>query len=337
MKVVSRCPDFTKPYPAPSASRFFANDKSGEEFELEAEGLLATCIQHEIDHLDGKLFVDYISNLKRQRIRQKLGKKNTKSQRDSMSQLRLCFAGTPGFAAEHLSYLIERDFSIAAVYTQPDRPSGRGKKLQPSPVKKVALDAGLLVKQPATLRSDDAADELSALTPDLLIVVAYGLILPQRILDIPKSGCINVHASLLPRWRGAAPIERALLAGDQESGVTIMKMDAGLDTGPILYKQSVSIESCDDRLSLTEKLSRAGQHALVYSLENLDRLLESPEKQDDTEATYAEKVTKDESRIEWNNTARHVLNVIRAGVGRAPAFALLGENRVRYTERSYQS
>ncbi len=246
-----------------------------------------------------------------------------------MSQLRLCFAGTPEFAAQHLSCLIKHDFSIAAVYTQPDRPSGRGKKPLPSPVKHVALNAALPVKQPTTLRSDDAAHELRDLAPDLFIVVAYGLILPQQILHIPKYGCINVHASLLPRWRGAAPIERALLSGDKESGVTVMQMDAGLDTGPILHKHAVSIESGDDRLSLTEKLSKAGQQALVYSLENLNSLLLNAEKQDDSGVTYAEKITKDDSRIDWNNTAQEILNVVRAGVGRAPAFSLMEENRVR--------
>ena len=156
-----------------------------------------------------------------------------------MSELRLCFAGTPDFSAAHLSALIAAGHTIDAVYTQPDRPSGRGKKLQPSPVKAVAMAAGLEIKQPVSLKAVEAQQELAAIAPDLLVVVAYGLILPQAVLELPKLGCINVHASLLPRWRGAAPIERALLAGDPVSGVTIMKMDAGLDTGDMLYKQQV--------------------------------------------------------------------------------------------------
>ena len=156
-----------------------------------------------------------------------------------MGKLRICFAGTPAFAAAHLSALLEADYNIVAVYTQPDRPSGRGKKLQPSPVKELAVKNGLALYQPASLKSSAEQQILSELQPDLLLVVAYGLILPKAILDTPKNGCINVHASLLPRWRGAAPIERALLAGDKETGVTIMQMDEGLDTGAMLNTESV--------------------------------------------------------------------------------------------------
>ena len=246
-----------------------------------------------------------------------------------MSQLRLCFAGTPAFAAEHLSCLIDNDFQIAAVYTQPDRPSGRGKKLQASPVKKVAVDAGLSVYQPASLREEDAAAELKSINPDLLVVVAYGLILPQAILDVPKFGCINVHASLLPRWRGAAPIERALLAGDKVSGVTIMRMDAGLDTGPMLHKQTVDIDTGDDRVSLTDKLSLAGQTALVHTLENLNSLIAQAKTQNDNEATYAEKLSKSEAQIDWNKSAEEIVNTIRAGVGRAPAYTFIADSRIR--------
>ncbi len=251
-----------------------------------------------------------------------------------MSALKLCFAGTPAFAAEHLAYLVSKNFEIAAVYTQPDRPSGRGKKLQPSPVKQVALDAGLLVKQPTSLRGEEAAAELREIAPDLLIVVAYGLILPQSILDIPHYGCINVHASLLPRWRGAAPIERSILAGDKESGVTIMQMDAGLDTGPMLYKSAVVIEPEDDRVSLTDKLSLAGQEALVYTLENLASLRANSQEQDDTEATYADKLAKEEAHIDWTQSADRVLNMVRAGVGRTPAFTTIGDDRIRILRAS---
>lgn len=189
-----------------------------------------------------------------------------------MSELRLCFAGTPDFSAAHLSALIAAGHTIDAVYTQPDRPSGRGKKLQPSPVKAVAMAAGLEIRQPASLKTVEAQQELAAIAPDLLVVVAYGLILPQAVLEIPKLGCINVHASLLPRWRGAAPIERALLAGDVVSGVTIMKMDAGLDTGDMLYKQQVAIDPEDDRISLTDKICEAGKLALLHTLSHFPEL-----------------------------------------------------------------
>ncbi len=246
-----------------------------------------------------------------------------------MSDLRLCFAGTPAFAAEHLSCLINNNLKPIAVYTQPDRPAGRGKKLQASPVKVVAENAGLSVYQPSSLRDEEAQQEFKSLTPDLLIVVAYGLILPQEILDIPKFGCINAHASLLPRWRGAAPIERALLAGDKVTGVTIMQMDAGLDTGPMLYKESVTITAEDDRVSLTEKVSMAGQRALLYTLENLDVLRANPVSQVDSEATYADKLNKHESLIDWSLSASEIDLVIRAGIGRIPAFTFLNGQRIR--------
>lgn len=249
-----------------------------------------------------------------------------------MSDLRLCFAGTPAFAAEHLSCLLSRGIEPIAVYTQPDRPSGRGKKLQPSPVKQVAEAAELPVFQPGSLRDEDAQREFQQLRPDILVVVAYGLILPQAILDIPTYGCINVHASLLPRWRGAAPIERALLAGDKVTGVTIMQMDAGLDTGPMLHKETVEIEEVDNRETLTSKLSIAGQRALLHTLENLDNLRASPTIQEDDEATYADKLAKEESQIDWSLPAEQVNLVVRAGIGRVPAFTFIDGQRVRILE-----
>ena len=251
-----------------------------------------------------------------------------------MTPLKICFAGTPSFAAEHLAALIAAKHNIVAVYTQPDRPSGRGKKLQPSPVKQVALDNGLIIKQPKSLKLADAQQELASFSPDLLIVVAYGLILPQEILDIPRLGCINVHASLLPRWRGAAPIERAILAGDKESGVTIMKMDAGLDTGPMLYKSKVTIAPRDDRESLTEKLCDAGTSALLHTLENFTALSESAELQDETLSTYAAKIDKSESLLQWQLSAEQLCHVVRAGVGRVPAYSFMGGERLRILEAS---
>ena len=251
-----------------------------------------------------------------------------------MTPLKICFAGTPSFAAEHLAALIAAKHNIVAVYTQPDRPSGRGKKLQPNMVKQVALDNGLIIKQPKSLKLADAQQELAAFSPDLLIVVAYGLILPQEILDIPRLGCINVHASLLPRWRGAAPIERAILAGDKESGVTIMKMDAGLDTGPMLYKSKVTIAPSDGRESLTEKLSNAGTSALLHTLDNFTALSESAELQDDTLSTYAAKIDKSESLLQWQLPAEQLCRVVRAGVGRVPAYSFMGGERLRILEAS---
>lgn len=251
-----------------------------------------------------------------------------------MSELRLCFAGTPDFSAAHLSALIAAGHTIDAVYTQPDRPSGRGKKLQPSPVKAVAIAAGLEVKQPVSLKTIEAQQELAAIAPDLLVVVAYGLILPQAFLELPKLGCINVHASLLPRWRGAAPIERALLAGDAVSGVTIMKMDAGLDTGDMLYKQQVVIDPEDDRISLTDKICDAGKLALLHTLSHFPELSSQAQRQNDSLSTYADKLEKSESLLRWQEPAEKLHRIIRAGLGRAPAFSFINGARLQLLEAS---
>ena len=251
-----------------------------------------------------------------------------------MSELRLCFAGTPDFSAAHLSALIAAGHTIDAVYTQPDRPSGRGKKLQPSPVKAVAMAAGLEIRQPASLKTVEAQQELATLAPDLLVVVAYGLILPQAVLELPKLGCINVHASLLPRWRGAAPIERALLAGDAVSGVTIMKMDAGLDTGDMLYKQQVEIDPEDDRISLTDKICEAGKRALLHTLSHFPELSSQAQRQNDSLSTYADKLEKSESLLRWQEPAEKLHRIIRAGLGRAPAFSFINGARLQLLEAS---
>jgi len=251
-----------------------------------------------------------------------------------MSELRLCFAGTPDFSAAHLSALIAAGHTIDAVYTQPDRPSGRGKKLQPSPVKAVAMAAGLEIRQPAGLKTVEAQQELAAIAPDLLVVVAYGLILPQAVLELPKLGCINVHASLLPRWRGAAPIERALLAGDAVSGVTIMKMDAGLDTGDMLYKQQVAIDPEDDRISLTDKICEAGKLALLHTLSHFPELSSQAQRQNDSLSTYADKLEKSESLLRWQEPAEKLHRIIRAGLGRAPAFSFINGARLQLLEAS---
>lgn len=226
--------------------------------------------------------------------------------------LRLVFAGTPEFAAVHLQALIDAGYPIAAVYTQPDRPAGRGQKLAMSPVKQLALSHGIPVQQPPTLRDPAAQATLAALEPDLLVVVAYGLILPQAVLDIPRLGCINSHASLLPRWRGAAPIQRALEAGDAESGVTVMRMEAGLDTGPMLSKVSTPLTADDTGGSLHDRLASLGAAAVVQALPGLADGSLAGEVQDDDLATYAHKLNKDEARLDWGRPAVELERRIRA-------------------------
>ncbi|WP_193452894.1 methionyl-tRNA formyltransferase [Pseudomonas nitroreducens] len=230
-----------------------------------------------------------------------------------MSQaLRIVFAGTPEFAAEHLKALLDTPHEIVAVYTQPDRPAGRGQKLMPSPVKQLAVDHCLPVLQPPTLRDPAAQAELAALKPDLMVVVAYGLILPQAVLDIPGLGCINSHASLLPRWRGAAPIQRAVEAGDAESGVTVMQMEAGLDTGPMLLKVGTPISAEDTGGSLHDRLAELGPKAVVEAIAGLAAGTLRGEVQDDTLATYAHKLNKEEARIDWSRPADELERRIRA-------------------------
>ena len=226
--------------------------------------------------------------------------------------LRIVFAGTPEFAAEHLKALLDSPYEIVAVYTQPDRPAGRGQKLMPSPVKQLALEHNIVVMQPPTLRAPEAQAELAALKPDLLVVVAYGLILPQVVLDIPRLGCINSHASLLPRWRGAAPIQRAIEAGDTESGVTVMRMEAGLDTGPMLLKAVTPITGEDTGGSLHDRLAELGPPAVIEAIAGLAAGTLQGEVQDDSLATYAHKLNKDEARIDWNRPASELERQIRA-------------------------
>ncbi|WP_432218162.1 methionyl-tRNA formyltransferase [Pseudomonas kribbensis] len=226
--------------------------------------------------------------------------------------LRIVFAGTPEFAAEHLKALLDSPYEIVAVYTQPDRPAGRGQKLMPSPVKQLALENDIQVLQPPTLRNADAQAELAALKPDLMVVVAYGLILPQAVLDIPRLGCINSHASLLPRWRGAAPIQRAVEAGDAESGVTVMRMEAGLDTGPMLLKVVTPISAEDTGGSLHDRLAEMGPPAVVQAIAGLAAGTLEGEVQNDDLATYAHKLNKDEARIDWSRPAVELERLVRA-------------------------
>src|SRR5690606_24422715 len=246
-----------------------------------------------------------------------------------MPALNIVFAGTPPFAARHLASLLETRHRIIGVYTQPDRAAGRGKQLQPSAVKTLALAHDLPVFQPPSLKGADEQQQLAQLQPDVMVVVAYGLLLPQPVLDIPRYGCINVHGSLLPRWRGAAPIERALLAGDAQTGITIMQMDKGLDTGAMLHTVVLPIGDQDDRQQLEERLAQLGSQALVYSLDHLEALRAGAQTQDDTRSSYAHKLDKSEALIDWDQQAEHINRQIRVGIGRTPAYSFVGDERVR--------
>lgn len=227
--------------------------------------------------------------------------------------LRIVFAGTPEFASVHLSSILAQNkYQVVGVYTQPDRPAGRGKKLMASPVKALALQHNIPVFQPASLKTEEAQAVLAALKPDLMVVVAYGLLLPQAVLDIPTLGCINSHASLLPRWRGAAPIQRAIQAGDKETGVTVMQMEAGLDTGPMLLKVSTPISDKDTGGSLHDRLAELGSKAIVEAINGLINRQLKPISQDDSLANYAHKLNKEEALINWHQTASEINYTIRA-------------------------
>ncbi len=230
-----------------------------------------------------------------------------------MSQgLRIIFAGTPEFAAEHLKTLLGSRHQVIAVYSQPDRPAGRGKKLTASPVKEVALAHQIPVYQPINFKSPEAVAELADLNADLMIVVAYGLILPKVVLETPRLGCINVHASILPRWRGAAPIQRAIEAGDSETGVTIMQMDVGLDTGDMLIKAFCPILDDDTAGSLHDKLIAIGSPALLDALDQIQAGTSRPEKQDDSSSNYAPKLSKEEAALNWQLPAQELERKVRA-------------------------
>ncbi|WP_043801455.1 methionyl-tRNA formyltransferase [Arenimonas malthae] len=226
--------------------------------------------------------------------------------------MRIVFAGTPGFAVPCLRAAAERG-EVVGVYTQPDRPAGRGRQLAPSPVKVEALARGLPVFQPENFRSKEAREALRALQPDLMVVVAYGLILPQSVLDIPRFGCWNVHASLLPRWRGAAPIQRALEAGDKETGVCLMQMEKGLDTGPVLLSLATPITADDTGGSLHDRLAALGAEVLADGLKLLRAGMRPvPQPQPDEGVTYAHKLDKAEARLDWSRPAPELANRVRA-------------------------
>jgi methionyl-tRNA formyltransferase len=226
--------------------------------------------------------------------------------------LRIIFAGTPDFAARHLDALLSSGHQIVGVFTQPDRPAGRGNKLTPSPVKVLAEQHHLPVFQPKSLRPEENQHLVADLNADVMVVVAYGLILPKAVLDMPRLGCINVHGSLLPRWRGAAPIQRSLWAGDNETGVTIMQMDVGLDTGDMMHKIACPIEADDTSASLYNKLAQLGPQGMLTTLQQMAAGTAKREVQDESLVTYAEKLSKEEARLDWNLSAVQLERCVRA-------------------------
>lgn len=226
--------------------------------------------------------------------------------------MRIIFAGTPDFAATTLAALLTTDHEICAVYSQPDRPAGRGRKLTASPVKQLALQHQIPVEQPVNFKAEADRLKLAEYQADLMIVVAYGLLLPQVVLDTPRLGCINVHASLLPRWRGAAPIQRAILAGDQTTGVCIMQMDAGLDTGPVIQRAEIAIESDDTGQQLHDKLAQLGATTLLGALQNFEQRQSQAIPQTDADSCYAAKLLKTEANIDWSQSAQQIDRQIRA-------------------------
>ncbi|MDG6310052.1 methionyl-tRNA formyltransferase [Glaesserella parasuis] len=254
-----------------------------------------------------------------------------------MKKLNIIFAGTPDFAATHLQALLNSEHNVIAVYTQPDKPAGRGKKLQASPVKQLAEVHHIPVYQPKSLRKEEAQAELQALNADVMVVVAYGLILPEAVLKAPKYGCLNVHGSLLPRWRGAAPIQRSIWAGDTETGVTIMQMDIGLDTGDMLHKVTTSILATETSASLYAKLAELAPPALLEVLNGLTSGQFKPEKQQDEQANYAEKLTKEEAKLDWNMTACQLERNIRAFNPAPMAYLTLMVNEVEERIKVYQA
>lgn len=229
-----------------------------------------------------------------------------------MNPLRIVYAGTPEFAVPALKSLAQAGHQLLAVYTQPDRPVGRGRQLRPTPVKAAALALGIPVHQPLSLKDPDVLSALADYAPDVMVVAAYGLLLPQAVLGLPRYGCLNIHASLLPRWRGAAPIQRAIEAGDQLTGVTIMQMETGLDTGPMLAKNVIPIEAEDTAGSIHDRLAELGAQTLLDVLEELAMECSRAEPQDPAQACYARKLTKAEALVSWNRPAIEIVRKIQA-------------------------
>jgi len=223
--------------------------------------------------------------------------------------MRVIFMGTPDFSVPALQALVDAGHEIACVYTQPPRPAGRGKKLRPGPVHVRALELGLPILHPASLKGAEAQDEFAALGADIAVVVAFGLLLPQPVLDAPRHGCLNIHASLLPRWRGAAPIHRAVMARDVETGICVMQMEAGLDTGPVLLREATPIGETETTGDLHDRLSAMGGRLIVEALDRLHQL--TPEPQPGDGVTYASKIDKAEARVDWSRPATEIDALIR--------------------------
>ncbi|GAD54189.1 methionyl-tRNA formyltransferase [Limimaricola cinnabarinus] len=241
--------------------------------------------------------------------------------------MRIVFMGTPEFSVHALDALMRAEHEILGVYTQPPRPAGRGKKPRPSAVQARAEALGLEVRHPVSLRNAEAQAEFAALNADIAVVVAYGLILPQPVLNAPARGCLNIHASLLPRWRGAAPIQRAIMEGDNETGVCIMRMEAGLDTGPVLLREATPIGATDTTSDLHDRLARIGGALVVKALREIDTL--RPDPQPEAGVTYAAKIDKAEARVDWTRTAAHVARQIN-GLSPFPgAWCMAGEERLK--------
>ena len=246
-----------------------------------------------------------------------------------MNSLNVIFAGTPDFAVASLTALVESGITPIAVLTQPDRPAGRGKRLSASPVKQVAEELGIPVLQPKTLRDASVVAELEAMRPDLIVVAAYGLLLPQNVLEIPRAGCLNVHASLLPRWRGAAPIQAALLAGDKKTGVCLMSMEAGLDTGPVYSSDAITINDGETAGELHDRLAKLGGRALAQHVKEIAAGKLAAIAQDDSRATYAGKVATADAAIDWRRAAPEIERQVRAFNPVPGAWFMHGDERIK--------
>jgi len=242
--------------------------------------------------------------------------------------VKIIFAGTPQFAADALAAL-SKEHQVVAVLTQPDRPSGRGMQLTASPVKQLAQQLALPVLQPATLKNEEIQRDLAAFDADLMVVAAYGLILPKAVLQLPRHGCLNIHASLLPRWRGAAPIQRAILAGDAETGITIMQMDEGLDTGDMLLKTTCPITAEDTAETLHDKLAGMGAQAIAATLRELEKGKLHPQRQDNEKATYAAKLSKAEAQLDWSKSAAELERAVRGYFPFPVAHTQFGETPIK--------
>ncbi len=246
-----------------------------------------------------------------------------------MNTPNVIFAGTPDFAVASLKALVESGITPIAVLTQPDRPAGRGKRLSASPVKQFAEDLGIPVLQPKTLRDASVVAELEAMQPDLMVVAAYGLLLPQNVLDIPRAGCVNVHASLLPRWRGAAPIQAVLLAGDEKTGVCLMSIEAGLDTGPVYSSEAITINDDETAGELHDRLAKLGGRVLAQHVKEIVAGKLEAIAQDDSRATYAGKIATADAAIDWRRSARDIDRQVRAFNPVPGAWFMHGDERIK--------